>query len=252
MLMRKGVIFAGLFLFSVIFLGLMVSAEDNFTTEKITCRFNDITTGNLLTEKTNCFKTFYFGNIKIPTEEVKKEDGSTYQTQLPISCEGIGECSITIMGEKGSKIKWSSFCMESVSDAGIKSWAKLASNPSLTTIIDGNDKTVEVECASQSFALKIFSFVRVTWGFLFNHVTHWGSRGGYALCQDGSDVIIENSVPSCEKVDNMFANLEQKCKDKCDVTGSNCGYAQASVSSDCDLDNPERNIRAEVSSVLNR
>lgn len=219
-----------------------------YVTETITCKFNDITSGKLLTEKTNCVNSFHFGNIQIPAVVVQKADGGTYTSQLQYQCDGAGECKIIITGEKGSKFKWTSFCMEHVADAGIKSWDKLISNPNLTTTLDGRNKVVEIECASQSFAGRILAFVESIFRLIFNDV-NWGSRGGYALCYDGSEIIINNPIPFCEKIDEMYKDLGQKCKDKCDIDGNNCGFAQAGVSSNCDLDNPNRNIQSEVSSI---
>src|SRR3989344_7809967 len=151
--MKGALIFVGLILLSFVLVGSfgVVSGEEdvptiipsnpdtsNYVTETITCKFNDIKTGELLTERSNCFNSFHYGNIEIPTEEVVSEiDGHTYTAQLQYQCSNNeGECSITIRGERGAKMKWASFCMEHVQEARIKSWGELVSNPNLTTIID--------------------------------------------------------------------------------------------------------------------
>ncbi|HJZ18764.1 MAG TPA: hypothetical protein VJ208_01550, partial [Candidatus Nanoarchaeia archaeon] len=179
--MKKGAIFVGLILFSFVLIGSfgVVSGEEdvptiipsnpdtsNYVTETITCKFNDIKTGELLTERSNCFNSFHYGNIEIPTEEVVSEiDGHTYTAQLQYQCSNNeGECSITIRGERGAKMKWSSFCMENVLD---KSWGELASDPDLTTTIDGTDKVVELEGGSQSFAGLVLGFISRIWSSLF-------------------------------------------------------------------------------------
>jgi hypothetical protein len=164
------------------------------------------------------------------------------------SCEGKGDCSVTINGTIGTKIKWSSFCMENILD---KSWGELVSNPNLTTTIDGTDKIVELGCVSKSFAGPILAFISNIWSFLFSGVDNWGYRYGYALCYDGTEIRIEENPPFCKTSDNMFDDLRQRCEGKCAIDSENCGHSMATAYRGCDLDNPERDIQREISEVIN-
>ncbi len=222
----------------------IVQDNPNFITETITCKFNDIRSGKFLTEETNCFNSFHYGNMEIPKVEVTKKDGTTYESIEQYQCKGTGECSITIKGEKGTKMKWGSFCMEMVSDAKIKSWIELIKNPDLTTTIDGTDKVVNLECASKSFAgmiLTSFKFIRE---FLLKlrYSGDLGVRNGYVLCNNGEEIILDNDAPFCKTTNEMFDILEQQCEGKCAIDSNNCGAAGAYYYSGCDLKNPEKDV----------
>lgn len=254
MLMKRGLIL-GLFLLVFVLVGSfgILSAQnpepDNFVTETITCKFIDPQTGKSLTEERECFNTFSYGNIEIPTGEFPREDGQgTYTTQLQYYCQGVGECSITIRGERGAKMKWSSDCFVDLTN---KSYGEYLSNPNLTTVIDGTEKSIEFECNTKSFMERLLLKLMYAWYKVFGYVSNPGHRSGYVLCFDGTEIVMENNAPFCKTSEEIFNTLKQKCENKCDISGFSCGFAVAISYDSCDLDNPERDVKVEVLSTIN-
>lgn len=213
--------------------------SDGFVTETITCKFNDYKTGEIISKDPDivnvCYNFFHYGNI------VQSESGQ-------YNCydyEGTGECSITIRGERGSKFKWTSFCFERLSDAHIKSYPELISNPELTTTIDGTNKIINIECVESSVAVvKILNLGWYNLRLFFANLLYSdkvGYRGGYVLCQDGSEFSNINS-DSCKTRENVEKDLSDLCNNHCNIDDTKCGSFTAYFEQACNLDNPLQNL----------
>jgi len=239
--MKKGAIFGLIFLSFVLVgsFGVVSGQENNFVTETITCKFVDYETGEIMYKDPQvinlCYNFFQYGNV-VPSETGQY---NCYDN------EGTGECSVTIRGERGAKMKWTSFCFERLSDAHIKSYPESISNLNLTTTIDGTDKIIEIECIESSATVtKILSLGWYNLRFFFANLLYSskvGYRGGYVLCQDGNEFSNINS-DSCKTQENVENDLSDLCNNHCNIDDTKCGSFTAYVQQACNLDNPSQNL----------